>query len=75
LTCAAPPVGPLSAALGAPTAATAVDLNTLWPDLGLPGFKISPFISQRVEYESNVFQAPSGSQDDVIFKPARSGTR
>jgi hypothetical protein len=48
--------------------ASAVDLNALWPDLGLPGFKISPFISQRVEYESNVFQVPSRSQDDVIFK-------
>ena len=61
-------VGLLSAALAAPTAAAAVDLNALWPDLGLPGFKISPFISQRVEYESNIFQAPSRSQDDVIFK-------
>jgi hypothetical protein len=52
----------------APTPAAAVDLNALWPDLGLPGFKISPFVSQRVEYESNVFQVPSGSQDDVISK-------
>jgi hypothetical protein len=48
--------------------AAAVDLNAIWPDLGLPGFKVSPFISQRVEYESNVFQVPSRSQDDVIFK-------
>jgi hypothetical protein len=46
----------------------AVDLNAVWPDLGLPGFKISPFISERVEYESNIFQVPSRSQDDVIFK-------
>jgi hypothetical protein len=52
----------------APGPASAVDLNALWPDLGLPGFKISPFLSQRVEYESNVFQVPSRSQDDVIFK-------
>ena len=51
-----------------PGPAAAVDLNALWPDLGLPGFKITPFISQRVEYESNIFQAPSRSQDDVIFK-------
>ena len=51
-----------------PGASPAVDLNAVWPDLGLPGFKISPFISERVEYESNVFQAPSRSQDDVIFK-------
>ena len=52
----------------APSPAAAVDLNAVWPDLGLPGFKITPFISERVEYESNVFQAPSHSQDDVIFK-------
>lgn len=48
--------------------AVAVDLNAVWPDLGLPGFKVTPFISERVEYESNIFQAPSRSQDDVIFK-------
>ena len=52
----------------APPTASAVDLNALWPDLGLPGFKITPFLSERVEYEANVFQAPSHSQDDVIFK-------
>lgn len=39
-------------------------------DLGewIPGLKLSPFLSERVEYESNVFQAPSHSQGDVIFK-------
>jgi hypothetical protein len=39
-------------------------------DLGewLPGLKLSPFFTQRVEYETNVFQVPSGSQDDVVFK-------
>ena len=39
-------------------------------DLGewVPGLKVSPFLSERVEYESNVFQAPSHSQGDVIFK-------
>jgi hypothetical protein len=57
----------VAAGLG-PGPAAAVDLNAVWPDLGLPGFKVSPFISERVEYESNVFQASSGSQDDVIFK-------
>jgi hypothetical protein len=51
-----------------PSPAAAVDLNAVWPDLGLPGFKVSPFISERVEYESNVFQASSRSEDDVIFK-------
>jgi hypothetical protein len=55
-------------AVGAPAPAVAVDLNALWPDLGLPGFKITPFLGQRFEYESNVFQAHSGSQDDVISK-------
>ena len=39
-------------------------------DLGewVPGLKLSPFLSERVEYETNVFQAPSHSQGDVIFK-------
>jgi hypothetical protein len=39
-------------------------------DLGqwVPGLKVSPFLSERVEYESNVFQAPSHSKDDIIFK-------
>lgn len=60
-----------AALLGAaltPAPVAAVDLNALWPDLDLPGFKFSPFLSQRVEYESNIFEAPSGSEDDVIFK-------
>jgi hypothetical protein len=58
----------LTAAAALPRPAAAVDLNAVWPDLGLPGFKITPFISERVEYESNIFQVPSGSQDDVVFK-------
>ena len=39
-------------------------------DLGewVPGLKVSPFLSERVEYESNIFQVPSHSQGDVIFK-------
>ena len=39
-------------------------------DLGewIPGLKVSPFLSEKVEYESNVFQVPSHSQDDEIFK-------
>jgi hypothetical protein len=39
-------------------------------DLGewVPGLKLSPFLSERVEYETNVFQVPSHSKDDVIFK-------
>jgi hypothetical protein len=41
----------------------ALDLNQ-W----VPGLQVTPFLSQRVEYESNVFQTSSHSQDDVIFK-------
>jgi len=39
-------------------------------DLGqwVPGLQLSLFLSERVEYESNVFLAPSHSQGDVIFK-------
>ena len=39
-------------------------------DLGewLPGLKLTPFLSERVQYESNVFQAPSNAQSDVVFK-------
>jgi len=51
-----------------PTPARAVDLNEIWPDLGLPGFKITPFLSERIEWQSNVFQVASGAQDSVIFK-------
>jgi hypothetical protein len=29
---------------------------------------VSPFLSERVEYESNIFQVPSHSQGDVIFR-------
>ena len=39
-------------------------------DLGewIPGLKLTPFFAERVTYETNVFQVPSGSQADVIFK-------
>lgn len=39
-------------------------------DLGqwIPGLKLSPFLSERVEYESNIFQTPSHTKDDIIFK-------
>jgi hypothetical protein len=39
-------------------------------DLGqwLPGLKLSPFFTERVEYETNVFQVPSGSEADLVFK-------
>jgi hypothetical protein len=47
--------------LGSP--ASALDLGE-W----VPGLKLSPFLSERVDYETNVFQVPSHAQDDVIFK-------
>ena len=34
----------------------------------VPGLRVSPFISERFEYESNVFQTPSHAKDDLIFK-------
>lgn len=39
-------------------------------DLGqwVPGLKVSPFLSERVEYDSNVFQTPSHTKDDIVFK-------
>jgi hypothetical protein len=52
----------------APGPAAAVDLNAIWPDLGLPGFKITPFLSERVEYESNIFQSDRNANDDGISK-------
>jgi hypothetical protein len=33
-----------------------------------PGLRVTPFVSERIEYETNIFQAPSHSQDDVIFR-------
>ena len=46
-----------------PARALALDLGE-W----LPGLKLSPFFSERVEYETNVFQVPSHSQGDAVFK-------
>jgi hypothetical protein len=39
-------------------------------DLGewVPGLKVIPFLTERLEYESNVFQAPSHARDDVISR-------
>ena len=51
-----------------PTPARAVDLNAIWPDLGLPGFKITPFLAERVEYETNLFQTASHAKDSTVFK-------
>jgi hypothetical protein len=39
-------------------------------DLGewVPGLKGTSFLSERVDYETNVFQVPSHSQGDAVFK-------
>ncbi len=38
-------------------------------DLGawVPGLRVTPFLSQRVIYETNIFGTPNGAQDDLIF--------
>lgn len=46
-----------------PLQASAVDLNQ-W----VRGLKFSPFVTQRVEYETNVFQVTSRTQDDLISR-------
>ncbi len=43
--------------------ASALDLRE-W----VPGLTVSPFLSERVEYDSNVFQTPSHARGDVLFK-------
>jgi hypothetical protein len=53
----------LAAMCSAGSPASALDLGE-W----VPGLKLSPFLSERVEYETNIFQTPSHAQDDVIFK-------
>ena len=62
---AAPSVLPicLLALVLACSPATAFNLDE-W----VPGLKVSSFLTERVEYETNVFQAPSHSQGDVILK-------
>src|SRR6266571_7224254 len=34
----------------------------------VPGLVVTPFLGERVEYESNVFETPSHAKGDVIFK-------
>src|SRR5262245_23145184 len=43
--------------------ARALDLSE-W----VPGLRLFPFLSERIEYESNVFQVPTGGQGSTIFK-------
>lgn len=39
-------------------------------DLGnwVPGLQLTPFLSERIEYETNIFQMPSRSEEDVIVR-------
>lgn len=46
-----------------PGPAAAIDLNQ-W----VPGLKMTLFVSERAEYETNVFQVNSNAEDDVIFR-------
>jgi hypothetical protein len=34
----------------------------------VPGLRLSPFLSERLEYESNIFQTPNNEEDDFISK-------
>ncbi len=54
--------------IGLGTPAAAVDMNAVFPDLDLPGFRVTPYVTERFEYESNVFGAPSRAKDDFISK-------
>jgi hypothetical protein len=46
----------------------AVDLNAIWPGLNLPGFKVTPFFSERGEYETNVLLQRRKENADIITK-------
>lgn len=46
-----------------PTQAFAIDLNQ-W----VQGLKVQVFLTERVEYQSNIFLEPSRTRDDVIFR-------
>jgi hypothetical protein len=48
-------------AFGAPV--SALDLSE-W----VPGLRLSPFVSERLEYETNIFQTPTNEEEDFISK-------
>jgi hypothetical protein len=48
--------------------AGAVDMNAVWPELGLPGFRITPFITERAEYQANILLEPRNELDDLISR-------
>ena len=65
----------MSGRIAAMVLATLLMLVLFWSpalalDLGewIPGLKLSPFLSERVDYETNIFQTSSHSKDDIIFR-------
>ncbi len=52
----------LAVFLVGPRAASALDFGQ-W----VPGLRVTPFLTEKVEYNSNIFQVPTGAQDDIIF--------
>jgi hypothetical protein len=48
--------------------AHAIEVNAVWPELGLPGFRIIPYFTERGEYRSNVLLLPRNELDDFISK-------
>jgi hypothetical protein len=60
----------LAAALGCLALVFCSVRSTAALDVGewIPGLKLTPFFAERMTYETNVFQVPSGSQGDAVFK-------
>src|SRR5678815_1672697 len=60
----------LAAALGLLALVFCSVRSTAALDVGewIPGLKLTPFLAERMTYETNVFQVPSGSQGDAVFK-------
>ena len=48
--------------------AGAININAVWPELGLPGFRLIPFFTERLEYQSNVLLAPRNELDDFVSR-------
>ena len=60
----------LAAALGCLALVFGSVGSTAALDVGewIPGLKLTPFFAERMTYETNVFQVPSGAQGDAVFK-------
>ena len=43
-------------------------MNAVWPELGLPGFRIIPYLTERVEYNSNILLQPRNELDDLVSR-------